>query len=108
MLLKIMRQTIPNTMANDNFIANALLDNNIIELLLNISNNKYKADLLNDIELFGNKLADDLKIKAVDAMTILGYLFERKYIKISPVSGIVINDENPEVQRFLGYIKINS
>ena len=71
----------------------------LFQLLHNIHEERYRVDVLKDVKLFESNLAKDLEINVEDAMAMLGYLLKKKYAKIESGKGIVVNQDNQDIQQ---------
>ncbi|MEI7696355.1 MAG: hypothetical protein WCI64_12030 [Chlorobium sp.] len=72
----------------------------LLQLVHNIRDLKYPADVLLNVDSFQGELVKDLAIDGKEAMAMLGYLLGNGYVKILPDIGLVINPNNQDMQSF--------
>lgn len=66
-------------------------------LVRNIRDLKYPRKSLQDVNSFEKILAKDLDTDTQEAMALLGYLLNNKYVRIIP-DGLVMNPDSQELQ----------
>ena len=77
----------------------ASLKNKLAKLLKNIEQNKYSSKELDDLDELGIKLTKDIGygVDIDQAMALLGYLIKQDYVIIDPDAGIILNEQNNEI-----------
>lgn len=71
------------------------------KLLRNIRNLKYPSSIMRDVNKFEKILAHDLDTDVSEAMSLLGYLLARDYVRIIPDMGLIFNPESEELQQIV-------
>jgi hypothetical protein len=72
-------------------IEQAMIDKLSI-ILTKIQDGSYGLYLLNDVDKLSGKIAEDIKSDRDEAIAILGFLLQNRYVKIDPQKGIVLAD----------------